>query len=358
MFESNPTEFHANARKSFRGLLVSGGLHAAAIGVLVLSHEPVVVAPRPTAAYQRVALVAPPPLPEIRRSITRPRLDAPRAANVFAKERWAAALPVRVLPELDLPVAKLVIAAEAPVSDEVVPPVSPVQLPEPTVRTGVFGAGQSSAADLPAPRPATTIGGFADAATSKDAGGAKPVAQVGAFGSAQSDRSPHGAGSNRPVALTGFGGSSSAQNASTGSSGRPAKTGVAFETTHADVPEGKRRADVRTASFGAPIAVRNGARRRPEAVPANFDRDVEIVSKPRPQYTDEARMLGVEGEVVLEVLFGADGEVRVKRMLRGLGHGLDERAVEAASLINFLPARRDGKAVDIVATVRIQFQLA
>jgi TonB family protein len=69
-------------------------------------------------------------------------------------------------------------------------------------------------------------------------------------------------------------------------------------------------------------------------------------------------MLGVEGEVVLEVLFGADGEVRVKRMLRGLGHGLDERAVEAASLINFLPARRDGKAVDIVATVRIQFQLA
>jgi TonB family protein len=257
-----------------------------------------------------------------------------------------------------LPVAKLVIAAEAPVSDEVVPPVSPVQLPEPSVRTGVFGAGESTAADLPAPRPATTIGGFADAATSKDAGGAKPVAQVGAFGSAQSDRSPHGAGSNRPVALTGFGGSSSAQNASTAYSGRPAKTFVAFETTHADVPEGMRRADVRAASFGPPSVVRNGARRRPEAVPANFDRDVEIVSKPRPQYTDEARMLGVEGEVVLEVLFGADGEVRVKRMLRGLGHGLDERAVEAASLINFLPGRRDGKAVDIVATVRIQFQLA
>ena len=70
------------------------------------------------------------------------------------------------------------------------------------------------------------------------------------------------------------------------------------------------------------------------------------------------RRLRVEGEVVLEVLFGADGEVHVRRLLSGLGHGLDERAVEAAMLIGFLPARREGKAVDSVATVRIQFQLA
>jgi TonB family protein len=134
--------------------------------------------------------------------------------------------------------------------------------------------------------------------------------------------------------------------------------GNSFGPSQAKKREDRRIADVRAASFGATTAPTAAPRRRAEPVPAHFDRDVEIVSKPRPQYTDEARMLGVEGEVVLEVLFGADGEVRVKRMLRGLGHGLDERAVEAASLINFLPARRDGKAVDIVATVRIQFQLA
>ena len=359
MLESDPTEFNANARKPFRGLLLSSGLHAAVIGVLALSHEPAVVAPRPTAAYRRVALVAPPPLlPKIRRSIEHSRLDAPRAAEAFAKQRWPAALPERVLPKLDLPVPKLVIAAEAPASDDIVPSISPVQLPEPVVRTGGFGAGQSATADLPAPRPATTIGGFVDPATSKDSGGARLVARMGAFGSARSDRSRHGSGPNHPLAPAGFGEAAGARATPTGPTGHSVTVGNSFGASQATTRDDLRAADVRATSFDAPAAPTAAPRRPPAAAPAHFDRDVEIVSKPRPQYTDEARRLGVEGEVVLEVLFGADGEVRVKRMLSGLGHGLDERAVEAAALIGFRPARRGGKAVDMVATVRIQFQLA
>jgi TonB family protein len=68
--------------------------------------------------------------------------------------------------------------------------------------------------------------------------------------------------------------------------------------------------------------------------------------------------LGVEGEVLLEVLFASNGRVQVLRVVRGLGHGLDESAVRAAEKIRFSPAQLEGQAVDISATVHIVFQLS
>ena len=85
---------------------------------------------------------------------------------------------------------------------------------------------------------------------------------------------------------------------------------------------------------------------------------VEIVAKPRPVYSAEARRLGIEGEVLVEVMFLATGEARVVRVTRGLGHGLDEAAVEAARAIRFKPAMRGGQPADSAAVVHIQFQLA
>ena len=85
---------------------------------------------------------------------------------------------------------------------------------------------------------------------------------------------------------------------------------------------------------------------------------VEIVSKPKPLYTDEARKLNLEGEVLLEVMFGANGDLHVNRVVRGLGHGLDEAAVNAASKIKFKPAQRNGSAVSSTAIVHVMFQLA
>jgi TonB family protein len=84
----------------------------------------------------------------------------------------------------------------------------------------------------------------------------------------------------------------------------------------------------------------------------------EIVSKPTPAYTDEARKARVEGEVLLEVVLEASGKVRVLRVVRGLGHGLDESAVRAAEQINFKPALRDGQPSDSTAVLHIIFQLA
>jgi TonB family protein len=85
---------------------------------------------------------------------------------------------------------------------------------------------------------------------------------------------------------------------------------------------------------------------------------VEILYKPRPRYSEEGRRLQIEGEVLVEMLFGASGQTRVLRVIRGLGHGLDENAIAAAGEIRFRPALRGGAPVDYAATVHIVFQLA
>ena len=87
-------------------------------------------------------------------------------------------------------------------------------------------------------------------------------------------------------------------------------------------------------------------------------RPVEILSKPKPIYTEEARGRRIEGEVLLQVLFAASGQVRVLATVRGLGYGLDENAIAAAEAIHFRPAERAGVAADSTAIVHIVFQLA
>jgi len=85
---------------------------------------------------------------------------------------------------------------------------------------------------------------------------------------------------------------------------------------------------------------------------------VEITYKPQPAYTNEARSLKLEGEVLLEVMFTADGTLHVNRVVRGLGHGLDEAAVAAANKMRFKPALRMGQPIDSTAVVHVLFQLA
>ena len=85
---------------------------------------------------------------------------------------------------------------------------------------------------------------------------------------------------------------------------------------------------------------------------------VEISYKPNPIYTEEARNLKLEGEVLLEVMFGANGQLQVNRVVRGLGHGLDEAAMAAANKMRFKPALRNGVPLDSTAIVHVVFQLA
>jgi TonB family protein len=85
---------------------------------------------------------------------------------------------------------------------------------------------------------------------------------------------------------------------------------------------------------------------------------VEITFKPNPVYTQEARALKLEGEVLLEVSFSANGTLHVNKVVRGMGHGLDEAAIAAANKIRFKPALRYSQPVDSTAIVHVTFQLA
>ena len=114
---------------------------------------------------------------------------------------------------------------------------------------------------------------------------------------------------------------------------------------------------VATGGFGSEQVVHGGPKIAPvDSGPASTP--VEITFKPNPVYTDEARSLKLEGEVLLEVNFSANGTLHVNRVVRGLGHGLDEAAIAAANKIRFKPALRAGQPVDSTAVVHVTFQMA
>jgi len=114
---------------------------------------------------------------------------------------------------------------------------------------------------------------------------------------------------------------------------------------------------VATGGFGSEQVVHAGPKIvQADAGPASTP--VEITFKPNPVYTDEARTLKLEGEVLLEVSFSANGTLHVNRVVRGLGHGLDEAAIAAANKIRFKPALRNGQPMDSTAIVHVTFQLA
>jgi len=82
-----------------------------------------------------------------------------------------------------------------------------------------------------------------------------------------------------------------------------------------------------------------------------------LLKEVKPDYSEEARRRGVEGDVVMEIVVRHDGSVGDVRVLQGLGYGLDERAVAAVRRWRFTPATRRGAAVDVVVEVAMEFKL-
>jgi TonB family protein len=114
---------------------------------------------------------------------------------------------------------------------------------------------------------------------------------------------------------------------------------------------------VQTSGFGTQEVAQNTPHvQRMESGPSSTA--VEITDKPNPVYTAEARDLKIQGEVLLEVLFSSSGRLQVNRVVRGLGHGLDEAAIAAANRMRYKPATRSGQAVDSTAIVHVVFQMA
>src|ERR1700677_2555055 len=83
-----------------------------------------------------------------------------------------------------------------------------------------------------------------------------------------------------------------------------------------------------------------------------------VLDKPRPEYTAEARLLKIEGDVTLKVKFSADGHIQILGVVNGLGHGLNEEAARAVEQIRYKPATQNGQPVDQVSLIHVTFQLA
>jgi TonB family protein len=82
-----------------------------------------------------------------------------------------------------------------------------------------------------------------------------------------------------------------------------------------------------------------------------------LLREVKADYTEEARRRGLTGEVVLEILVRRDGSVGEVTLLKGLGSGLDDRAIQAVRQWRFAPADRRGVAVDVIVEVGVEFRL-
>jgi TonB family protein len=82
-----------------------------------------------------------------------------------------------------------------------------------------------------------------------------------------------------------------------------------------------------------------------------------LISKPEPQYTEEARKNQITGTVVLKCVFSSSGQVMNIRTVSGLPNGLTERAIAAAKMIKFVPATKDGHQVSMWMQLEYNFNL-
>ncbi len=213
------------------------------------------------------------------------------------------------------------------------------------IHTGEFAAGSSVVPTVNAPIEKVQTGGFGDPNGLKPSDKGKPNGKLiataaGGFdmpvGPGQGNGSGGAKGIKGTVASADFG-----NGVATGGQGDGRRSGRG----------------VQTSGFGSQEIAQNTPhiQRVDSGPPAT---SVEITYKPNPVYTDEARSLKLEGEVLLEVQFSANGQLHVNRVVRGLGHGLDEAAIAAANKIRFKPAMRNGQAMDSTAIVHVVFQLA
>jgi TonB family protein len=78
---------------------------------------------------------------------------------------------------------------------------------------------------------------------------------------------------------------------------------------------------------------------------------------PEPEFSEEARKAKYQGVVVLNIIVGTDGRVHNPRVVRALGMGLDEKAIEGVKTWKFDPSKKDGRAVAVEMNIEVAFNL-
>jgi TonB family protein len=268
-------------------------------------------------------LPPPPEPPKIQLDVQKIQMPKPKPEPKPIQMEAKLAMPVmkEAKPAIILaPQPKAALTAAMPAQDnKVKPSTAPVHLGQ------TFGVTPNPNATRPA-----TIAAIGNPYGGMQGPAVAPHGVVGSTGIGDGLKSGSNAGTVGKVASAGIPGASGTSN--TGSYGKVASAGIP------------------AMAAAAPVAPRVTA--TPQTT------NLEVISKPPPQYTSEARQLKVQGDVVLRVTFLATGQVVVQGVVRGLGHGLDEEARRVAQQIRFRPATRDGRAVDMTTTITITFQLA
>jgi TonB family protein len=329
--------------RSWQSYATSSAIHVVVISALFLVTFP---AMKEMAQPEHVSMVDP-VLPVYKPKVVEQPVVRRR---VILNEPVKPVLPPRKFippPVVKAPQVKAVQIAKAP---EIQAPLASQHAPEikmeapappkPIVTTGVFKS--EEAAKGPRIPNQVKTGGFGDPNGVHPSDNSRPsaltMARVGSFDM------PSGGGQGGGGGHAQSGGVRAAGFGSMGDpNGVPGGTGL--------------HASIKTGAFGdsAPAPRPVQSFQQQNTAPATTP--VEILFKPRPAYTTEAKQIGLEGQVSLDVIFTADGSVKVLRVVRGLGHGLDEAAQQAAAQVRFRPATRGGVPVDTNATIYISFQI-
>jgi periplasmic protein TonB len=83
----------------------------------------------------------------------------------------------------------------------------------------------------------------------------------------------------------------------------------------------------------------------------------QAISAPDPEYTEDARRAKTQGTCILWLIVDSSGKPRDVKVVRGLGYGLDAKALEAVRQWRFQPSMKDGKPVDVQISVEVAFHL-
>ncbi len=89
----------------------------------------------------------------------------------------------------------------------------------------------------------------------------------------------------------------------------------------------------------------------------SMNRPPVLIQKCSARYTEEARAAKLEGIVLVSVEISTEGRAEQVKVVRSLGKGLDEKAVEGVRQWRFKPALEDGKPVVKPATIEVAFRL-
>ena len=81
------------------------------------------------------------------------------------------------------------------------------------------------------------------------------------------------------------------------------------------------------------------------------------IYKPEPEYSEEARKAKWQGAVLLAIVVDENGVPQDVKVVRSLGLGLDQKAIEAVQKWRFKPGQKDGKAVPVSANIEVNFRL-